>query len=156
MKAAAIFLLAMAVPPPAAIGGLAGVFNTGPSLEEAANGASLNIHFHPCTDDETLVCATVLKTVEPGGPSGKTVLPNGDPVIGFVFIRDLKPRGEGKWRDGKIAAIDESLIKGKMVWYGVKIDDRFDGTLEATGCLAFLCPRRMTWTTVEPAAGAKH
>lgn len=134
---------------------LSGVFNTGPSLEKEANGASLNIAFHPCTDDKALYCASVLETIEPEGPSGKTILPNGDPVIGFEFVRNLKPRGDGEFRDGKIAAIDESLIKGKMIWYGVKIDKNADGSLTATGCLGFICPRKMLWTMVEP-AGAEY
>ena len=132
---------------------LSGDFNTGPSLEAEANGASLNIRFHPCKDDKALTCATVLEAVEPNGPSGRNVLPTGDPVVGYVFIRDLKAKGGGEYRGGKIAAIDESLIKGKMIWYGIKIDDKFDGTLAATGCLGFICPRKMVWTAVGNAAG---
>ena len=154
MKAATIFLIALTALTPAAASGPPGVFNTGPSLEKAADGASLNIRFHPCTDNVEKICASVLETVEPNGPSGKTVLPNGEPVVGFVFIRDMKSKGEGRYREGKIAAIDESLIKGEMIWYGIKIDDNFDGTLEATGCLGFICPRKMVWTTVGAAAGA--
>ena len=153
MKAATIFLTAMTALSPAAPSGLPGVFNTGPSLEKEADGASLNIRFHPCAENADEICATVLETIEPNGPSGKTVLPNGEPVVGFTFIRDLKSKGEGKYRDGKIAAIDESLIKGKMVWYGIKIDENPDGTLSATGCLGFICPRKMLWTTVGGAAG---
>ncbi len=135
---------------------LSGDFNTGPSLEEEANGASLNIRFHPCTDNVTLTCATVLEAVEPGGLSGRSVLPTGDPVVGFVFIRDLEAKGGGEYRGGKIAAIDESLIKGKMIWYGIKIDDKFDGTLAATGCLGFVCPRKMVWTAVGKGAAGAH
>lgn len=154
MKATTIFLIALSAMSPVAASGPSGVFNTGPSLEKAAEGASLNIRFHPCADDEEKICATVLETVEPNGASGKTVLPNGEPVVGFVFIKDMKSKGEGRYRQGKIAAIDESLIKGEMIWYGIKIDDNFDGTLAATGCLGFICPRKMLWTTVGPAAGA--
>lgn len=159
MKTLAILLAAPAVfafSAPARSETLSGEFNTGPSLEKEAAGASLNVRFHSCTDDEALICATVLQTVEPGGPSGKNVLPNGDPVVGFVFIRDLKPKGNGEYRGGKIAAIDESLIKGKMIWYGIKIDDNFDGTLAATGCLGFICPRKMVWTSVGSAAGGER
>lgn len=158
MKTTAILFAALAVfalPAPARSETLSGDFNTGPSLEKEAAGASLNIRFHSCTDDRALTCATVLETVEPGGPSGEDVLPNGDPVVGFVFIRGLKSNGNGEYRGGKIAAIDESLIKGKMIWYGIKIDDRFDGTLEAAGCLGFVCPRKMVWTAVGPAAGGE-
>lgn len=145
-------LVGMSISPSVRAEMLAGDFNTGPSLEKEAAGASLNIRFHPCSDDVAMLCATVLRAVEPGGPSGKDHLPNGDPVKGFVFIRDLKTKGDGKYRDGKIAAIDESLIKGKMIWYGLKVDDKGDGTLEATGCLGFICPRKMIWTpVVDPA-----
>jgi len=144
-------LFAVAIAGVAHAAELSGAFNTGPSLEKEANGASLNIIFHPCTEDKTLYCASVIETVEPNGPSGKTVLPNGDPVIGFEFIRNLKSKGDAEFRDGKIAAIDESLIRGKMVWYGVKIDKNADGTLTATGCLGFICPRKMLWTAVEAA-----
>lgn len=144
----------LALASPARAGISDGPFNTGPSLEKEAAGASLNISFHPCTDNESLYCASVLETVEPAGPSGKTVLPNGDSVIGFEFIRGLKPKGEGEYRDGKIAAIDESLIKGKMIWYGLKIDENADGSLTATGCLGFICPRKMLWTKVPGDIGA--
>lgn len=131
---------------------LSGDFNTGPSLEVEAAGASLNIRFHPCADDTALTCATVLEAIEPNGPSGRDTLPSGDPVVGFVVIRDLKAKGDGEYRGGKIAAIDESLIKGKMIWYGIKIDDKFDGTLAATGCLGVICPRKMVWTAVSTPA----
>ena len=154
MKTTAIVLSALTALSPAAAGGLTGDFNTGPSLEKEAHGASLNIRFHPCADNQETICATVLETVEPNGPSGKTALPNGEPVVGFVFIKGMKPDGEGRYRDGKIAAIDESLIKGRMIWYGIKIDDNFDGTLAATGCLGFICPRKMLWTAVGAGAGA--
>lgn len=157
MKTSAILLAALAVSTASAReNSLSGEFNTGPSLEKDAAGASLNIRFHPCAEDKALICATVLDAVEPNGPSGRDVLPNGDPVVGFVFIRDLRPKGNGEYRDGKIAAIDESLIKGKMIWYGIKIDDNFDGTLAATGCLGFICPRKMVWTSVGSAAGGER
>lgn len=132
---------------------LDGRFNTGPSLEKEASGGSLNIAFHPCTDEPSRRCASILEMVEPAGPSGLTTLPNGEPVVGFVFIRDLKPKGEGRWRDGKILAVDESLIKGKMIWYGLKIDANADGSLAATGCLGFICPREMTWAKSPAASG---
>ena len=147
----------LAAPGPAAfsLAGMAraepldGVFNTGPSLEKEAAGASLNISFHPCADEPSRHCASILETIEPAGPSGKDVLPNGERVIGFEFIRGLKLKEAGEFRDGKIAAIDESLIKGKMIWYGLKIDENADGSLTATGCLGFICPRIMLWTKVQ-------
>ncbi len=147
-------VFALAISASACAEPLGGAFNTGPSLEKEAAGASLNISFHPCADDSSLYCATVLETVEPGGRSGRTTLPNGEPVVGFVFIRGLKPEGEGKYRDGRITAIDQSLIKGKMIRYGLKIDENADGTLSATGCLAFVCPREMIWTRVPTEADA--
>lgn len=159
MKISAILFAAVAASTlsgPALAEALSGDFNTGPSLEAEANGASLNIRFHPCTDDQALTCATVLEAIEPNGPSGRNLLPTGDPVVGFVLIRDLEAKGGGEYRGGKIAAIDESLIKGKMIWYGIKIDDKFDGTLAATGCLGFICPRKMVWTAVGKAAGGAH
>jgi hypothetical protein len=128
---------------------LEGVYNTGPSRVEEAAGSSLNIIFHPCTDDIALICATVLETIEPNGPSGETMLPDGSPIVGYVMIKGLEARKPGKYRGGKILAVDESIVKGKMDWYGLRIDDNFDGTLTATGCLGFICPRKMIWTAVE-------
>ena len=129
--------------------GLSGVYNTGPSETEGAAGASLNIEFHPCEQDTERYCATVLEIVEPEGPSGNNLLPDGSPVVGYVFVTGLKHKKEGKYRGGNILAVDESIADGKMKWFDVKIDDNFDGTLTATGCLAFICPRKMIWTRVE-------
>lgn len=159
MRTSAVLLSAVAALAPAAPARgetLFGAFNTGPSLEKEAGGASLNIAFHPCSDDPALSCATVLEAIEPKGPSGRTALPGGDPVVGFVVIRDLKSKGDGRHRDGKIAAIDESLIKGKLIWYGLKIDENADGTLAATGCLGFICPREMVWTPVQAEIDAER
>lgn len=139
----------MAAPAAASAGGLAGAYNTGPSRVAEAKGASLNIRFHPCTDDSGATCASVLEMVEPAGPSGRTILPNGDPVVGAVMIRKLTLKRENEYRDGEILAIDESILKGKMLWYGLKIDKKPDGTLAATGCLGFICPRKMVWTPVD-------
>lgn len=127
---------------------LNGIYNTGPSLEEGADGASLNIRFHPCVDDPELSCASVVELIEPEGPSGETILPDGSPIVGYTMITELKSKGDGKYRSGKIAALDESMIKGKMIWYGLRIDNPDDGTLIATGCLGFICPRKMIWTAV--------
>ena len=127
---------------------LEGIFNTGPSLEEDAKGASLNIRFHPCESNNALSCATVVEVIEPEGPTGASVLPDGSPIIGYTMITGLKAKGDGKFRRGKIAALDESMTKGKMIWYGLRIDDREDGTVVATGCLGIFCPRKMIWTEV--------
>ncbi len=135
--------------------GLSGDFNTGPSLEKEAAGASLDIRFHPCKEDQALTCASVLRTVEPNGPTGRDTLPGGEPIAGFVFIRGLEARKGGFYRDGKIAAIDESMIKGRLIWYGLKIDPQPDGALKATGCLAFICPRVMKWTPLSPKSAAE-
>lgn len=155
MKTSTVFLAALAICAahgPAFAETISGDFNTGPSPEKETIGASLNIRFHPCSDEPTLTCATVLEAIEPNGPSGRTILPNGDPIVGFEVIKGLKPHSDGKYRDGKIAALDQSMIKGKMIWYGLKVDNNFDGTLAATGCLGFICPRKMIWTSVAPHA----
>jgi hypothetical protein len=159
MKTLTVLLAALAIcaAPASALGeAISGDFNTGPSPEKETVGASLNIRFHPCADEPELTCATVLEAVEPNGPSGRTILPNGDPIVGFVVVKGLKPEGDGKFRDGKIAALDQSMIKGKMIWYGLKVDDNFDGTLAATGCLGFICPRKMVWTAVGATAGGEQ
>ncbi len=140
---------ALTAPAAAFAGGLAGDYNTGPSRVAEAKGASLNIRFHPCADDAKVICASVLEMVEPAGPSGQTVLPNGDPVVGAVMIRKLELKRENEYRDGEILAVDESILKGKMLWYGLKIDKKPDGTLAATGCLGFICPRKMVWTPAD-------
>lgn len=140
--------------PAAAAEGLAGDYNTGPSRVAEAKGASLNIRFHPCSDDVEAICASVLEMIEPAGPSGRTTLPNGDPVVGAVMIRNLTLKRENEYRDGEILAIDESIVKGKMLWYGLKIDQKPDGTLAATGCLGFICPRKMVWTPAVAGAPA--
>jgi len=124
------------------------IYNTGTSLVEEANGASLNIRFNPCADNKNLVCAKVIDVIEPNGPSGQSVLPDGSDIIGYVMIRNLKPRKNGRYRRGRIASLDESMVKGKMLWYGVKIDDNFDGTLTVKGCLGPICPRTMVWKKV--------
>lgn len=128
---------------------LQGIYNTGPSLLEEASKASLNIEFHPCAGDGALICASVVGIVEPNGPSGQNMLPDGSPVMGYVMITGLKPKGKGKYRGGEIVALDESIIKGKMIRYGIKINDRDGGPLDARGCLGFICPRKMIWTVVE-------
>ncbi len=134
---------------------LDGVYNTGRSTIKEANGASLNIRFHSCDYDPALSCATVLSVDKPDGPSGANILPDGDPIVGYLVVKDLKSKGHGKYRGGKIAALDESMVKGKMIWYGLKVNELGDGDLEAKGCLGFLCPRTMIWRNASaPSEGA--
>jgi len=128
---------------------LTGLYNTGPSQVEEADGASLNIRFHECDYDTALICATVVEVIEPNTPSGQDILPDGEPIIGYVMIKDLKSKGKGKYRGGKIASLDESMVKGKMLWYGLKIDDTYNNELKARGCLGIVCPRTMFWTAVD-------
>ncbi|MEM8771719.1 MAG: DUF2147 domain-containing protein [Pseudomonadota bacterium] len=129
-----------------------GVYNTGASLVEEAQDASLDIHFHPCQDNEKRYCASILKIHEPNGSSGQTMLPNGEQIIGFQFIRGLKPVGNGEYRRGRIVAVDESIAEGEMREYGFRLKQNEDGTITARGCLGAWCPRVMTWT---PAPKAK-
>ncbi len=136
---------------------LRGVFNTGPSLNEAALGSSLDVQFHACADDAAKVCATVIGFHEPNGPSGETTLPDGSLIIGYTIVTGLKAKKHGKYRGGNILAVDESVIEGEMNWYGLRVDNNFDGTLTASGCLGFICPRKMTWTEVaSEATVAQH
>ena len=136
---------------PAAAAPLTGVYNTGASDVDGAEDASLNIRFHACKDDAARTCATVVEVVNPA-PDAKKHLPDSSPIVGFTMIKGLKDKGEGKYRGGKINAIDESIADGEMKWYGLKVTNQFDGTLKAKGCLGPICPRTMIWTAVEEAA----
>jgi len=127
---------------------LDGVYNTGRS-DETGDSSTLDVKFHPCADNAERFCGTIVAVHNPADGPGGDVLPDGSPVVGFAMIKDLENKGEGEYRSGEINAIDESLEKGKMVWYGVKIDDPADGTIEVRGCLAFICPRTMIWTRVD-------
>ncbi|MEM9262135.1 MAG: DUF2147 domain-containing protein [Pseudomonadota bacterium] len=123
---------------------LSGVYNTGASGEEAAPAGTLDIEFHPCADDAEKICGTVVR-INDDGPANDGLMPDGSPLLGFTMIVDLEDEGKGRFRDGKINAVDESLSKGKMVWYGVKVNVPESGPLEVKGCLAFICPRTMYW-----------
>ena len=124
------------------------VYNTGASSLEEAGSSSANIRFAPCPDNIERFCGTVVEIVNPEDPPGPDVMPDGKPVIGYPIIRGLKDKGDGKFRKGKIIAMDESLEKGKIVTYDIKIDDNFDGTLKVKGCLGPICPRTMIWRAV--------
>ena len=130
---------------------LDGVFNTGVSEVESANEATLDIKFHPCTDDAKRTCGTILRVVN-SSPDAADIMPDGSPVVGFEMITDLKDKGDGKYRGGRINAVDESLEKGKMMWYGLKIDQLDGGDLKVRGCLSVICGRTMTWS---PSAAAQ-
>lgn len=126
---------------------LEGVYNTGRS-DETGDASTLDVKFHPCAHDTEQFCGTIVAVHDPADEPGADVLPDGSPIVGFTMIKDLEIKGGGEYRSGEINAVDESLEKGKMVWYGVKIDDPADGTIKVRGCLAFICPRTMIWTRV--------
>ncbi|MEM6415123.1 MAG: DUF2147 domain-containing protein [Pseudomonadota bacterium] len=126
---------------------LGGLFNTGTSDRNENQRGTLNIEFHACEEDPALSCGTVKEFIDPA-PDAVMVLPDGSPMVGFTMIKGLKDKGKGKFRGGKINALDESIEKGEMVWYGVKINKVDDGTLEIKGCLGPFCPRTLVWTPV--------
>ncbi len=127
---------------------IVGLYNTGASELEGGVSGTLDVRFHACTDAPGLTCGTIEAAHEGEDGSGETEMPDGQPIVGFTMITGLEPRGEGRFRDGKINAVDESLDKGKMVWYGVKVDRLESGDLELRGCLGFLCPRKLRWTRI--------
>ena len=90
--------------------GLSGVYNTGPSETEGAAGASLNVEFHPCEQDTECYCATVLEIVEPEGPTGEDVLPDGSPVVGYVFVTGLKHKKKAS-SAAEIFSLSTSLLQ---------------------------------------------
>ncbi|MEL7485660.1 MAG: DUF2147 domain-containing protein [Pseudomonadota bacterium] len=133
-----------------------GVYNTGVSEVEGADEATLDIEFHPCADDGAKTCGTILRVVNPS-PDASDVMPDGSPVVGFEMINGLKDKGDGKFRGGRINAVDESLEKGKMMWYGLKIDQLGGGDLKVRGCLSVICGRTMVWSprADEPSASSE-
>ncbi|MEM9168274.1 MAG: DUF2147 domain-containing protein [Pseudomonadota bacterium] len=135
---------AAAAPPP-------GVYNTGASDAVEDIPSTLDFAFHPCADEADRVCASVVRVVDPE-PDQPETMPDGQPIVGFTFITGLKDKGDGEYRGGRVNAIDESLDKDKMVWYGVKVDLQEDGSLKAKGCLAFICPRTVYWKRVSDGA----
>ncbi|MEO0398613.1 MAG: DUF2147 domain-containing protein [Pseudomonadota bacterium] len=127
---------------------LSGVYNTGRSSVDDTQSGTLDVKFHPCKDDIALSCGTVVRVVDPADPSNPQTMPDGQPMVGFTMVTGLEDQGEGKFRGGKINAVDESLDEDKMIWYGVKIDVEDDGRLKLKGCLGFVCPRTLYWTPV--------
>lgn len=127
---------------------LDGVYNTGPSDSDENENATLDVEFGPCADQAERLCGVIVAAHDPDDPDRRDVLPDGSPVIGFAMVRGLKDKGDGEYRGGEINAIDESLKKGEMIWYGVKIDALPGGDLEVRGCLAFICPRTMVWKRI--------
>ncbi|NNE40976.1 MAG: DUF2147 domain-containing protein [Marinicaulis sp.] len=138
-------IIAMA---PVSAAAIDGVWNTGPSNREETKDSSLDIKFHPCDDRPDRFCATIVRLREPRGVSGYTKLPDGSLIVGYTFIRNLKPKGDGYYKRGDILSVDESMVDGEMRWYGLRVQNNFDGTLTATGCLGFICPKKITWRQV--------
>ncbi|MEM9706184.1 MAG: DUF2147 domain-containing protein, partial [Pseudomonadota bacterium] len=101
-----------------------------------------------CRDDPSLSCGVIVRILDPV-PGAGDIMPNGEPLVGFAMVKDLEDRGKGKYRGGKINAIDESLEEGEMKWYGVKINALEDGALEVKGCLGPFCPRTLIWRPVD-------
>ncbi|MEZ5921841.1 MAG: hypothetical protein R3C60_10875 [Parvularculaceae bacterium] len=141
MMSTAIALAAAAEAQP-----LNGVYNTGASEVEGAAKGTLNVRFGACADDPSLTCGVIEKVVDPA-PGAKDKMPDGSDIVGFQMINGLKEKSAGKYRGGRINAVDESLNKDKMIWYGVKIDE-LEGAVKVTGCLGFICPRTLLWKKV--------
>lgn len=150
MKAALISAIAGmgAVTAPSAASDVYGLYNTGRSTVDANETGTLDVELHPCANDVALLCGTVRALRDQSDPGAPTTMPDGRPIVGFTMIERLEPRGPGKWRDGRINAVDESLDKGKMVWYGLKLDSRDEASVTLTGCLGFICPRKIVWRRV--------
>jgi hypothetical protein len=132
-------------------GDVYGLYNTGRSETDPEETGTLDVELHPCTDNIQSLCGTVRAVKDEKDPAAPQTMPDGSPIVGFVMIKDLEPRDPGQWRGGKINAIDESLDKGKMAWYGLKLDRTSDTVVTLTGCLGFICPRKIVWTRVEGA-----
>ncbi len=127
---------------------IAGVFNTGESDAVDDASASLDIRFHPCADAPAETCGTI-ERVRDAAPGDADVLPDGSPLVGFTIVRGLEDKGEGRYRGGRINAVDESIRKDKMVWYGLKVDRQGPDLLKAKGCLGPICPRTMYWSAID-------
>jgi hypothetical protein len=145
--AAAFALAAAATPAPSV--SVYGVYNTGRSEIDAAETGTMDVELHPCTDDLVKLCGTIRVLRDQSDPEAPTVMPDGAPIVGFTMIEGLEPRAPGKWRGGRINAVDESLDEGKMAWYGVKLDAKEENAVTITGCLGFVCPRKIVWRRVD-------
>jgi len=130
---------------------LSGIFNTGVSDVDEIDNTTLDIRFHPCKEDFALTCGTVERVVNPD-PEATDVMPDGSPIVGFTMITGLVDKGKGRYRGGKINAVDESISKNKMIWYGLKVDKQSDNSLKAKGCLGPICPRTMIWKAADETA----
>ena len=128
---------------------ISGVFNTGQSDVEGAQGSTLDIKFHPCLDDVDRTCGTIIALNQDDSAQQVDTMPDGSPIVGFQMIKGLKFVGDNQYKRGKINAVDESIEKDKMTWYGLRVRDNKDGTLTAHGCLGFICPREMVWSEVK-------
>jgi len=143
---AAAFSAGVALTAAAGARPLSGVYNTGASEVEGAAKGTLNVRFGACVNDPSLTCGVIEKVVDPA-PAAKDKMPDGSDIVGFQMIKGLKEKSAGKFRGGRINAVDESLNKDKMIWYGVKIDE-LEGAVKVTGCVGFICPRTLLWKKV--------
>lgn len=151
---------------------LTGIYNTGKTDPESPSPTTLNVEFHACAaadqggndeagaddagdrkeDDAPRICATIIEIVDPL-PDQPQTMPNGASIVGFQLVRNLKDKGDGAYRRGRINAVDESIEEGEMKWYGVRVNKLEDGNLEVSGCVGFLCPKTFIWTRVALAQG---
>jgi len=156
MRASIVALAAfISAASPASATDVYGLYNTGRSTVDANETGTLDVELHPCTNDAALLCGTVRALRDQADPDAPTIMPDGQPIVGFTLIKGLEPRGPSKWSGGRINAVDESLDKGKMVWYGLKLEASDAASVTLTGCLGFICPRKIVWMRVadsEPAA----
>ncbi len=129
---------------------LEGTFNTGQSGADGGADGTLDVKFNPCKENPALVCGTVVRVVNDDPADTKTKMPDGSDLLGFVMVKGLKDKGEGKYRGGKINAVAESLHSGEMAWYGLKVDVLEDGRLEMKGCVGFICPETFFWAPADP------
>lgn len=107
-------------------------------------GGSAKVRVAPCAGDAAKMCGTIvwLKGAKPGVVSKDVNNPDpalrSRPLMGLALIRDFKPAGPGKWKDGKI--YDPSA--GKT--YASKISATGDGALKVEGCISVIC-KAQTW-----------
>ncbi|MGF1544247.1 MAG: DUF2147 domain-containing protein [Parvularculaceae bacterium] len=126
-----------------------GTYNTGRSEVATDESTTLDVRFHPCPHDGALVCGSIERVHNPTEPVETARLPNGEPVLGFTMIVGLEETSPGAFRGGRVNALDETLRKGRMKWYGVKIDEMSDDAIKVRGCLSFICPRSLVWRKIE-------
>lgn len=94
----------------------------------------------PCAADKAKMCGQItwLKNAGAKDANNPDASLRSRPVMGMLMIRDFKPAGPGKWKDGKIYDPNS----GKT--YGSKMSANPDGTLKVEGCVAVVC-QAQTW-----------